>query len=104
MRGAAILRDHLRKAHGHELGLLTDADLEAQRIYLCRECDGDVFSRECDLNSHVKKNHYTYRNNTNLEIVHECIYDQDCGPSHWHDALNFLNDFKWDATFDWKQM
>ena len=95
--GAGTLRDHLRKAHGHELGFLTDADLETQKIYLCRECESDVFSRECDLNAHVKKYHYTYRNNTNLEIVHECIYDEDCGPSHWHDALVFLKDFKWDA-------
>eukprot|EP00956_Cyclotella_meneghiniana_P026338 scaffold56674_cov56-Cyclotella_meneghiniana.AAC.3 len=65
----------------HELGQLTDADLEAQKIFLCRECDGDVFSRECDLNAHVKKHHYTYCNNTNLEIVHDCIYGEDCGPS-----------------------
>ena len=76
---------------------MSDADLDAQKIYLCRECDGDVFSRECDLNAHVKKKHYEYRNQTNLEIVHHCIYDKACGQSHWQDALTFLNDFQWDA-------
>ena len=76
---------------------MTDADLESQQIYLCRECDGDVFSRQCDLNAHVKKHHYEYRNRTNLEIVTECIYDENCGPSHWPDALNFLENFTWDA-------
>lgn len=93
----ATLRDHLRSAHQHELGQLSDADLETQNIYLCRECDGDVFSRQCDLNAHVKKHHIEYRNRTNLEIVTDCIYDENCGPSHWPDALLFLRDFKWDA-------
>ena len=65
---------------------------------MCRECDdGDVFTRECDLAAHVKKRHYVYRNRTNLEILHDCIYDKDCGPSHWDDALTFLQNLKWDA-------
>ena len=91
------MRDHLRSSHKHELGLLSDADLETQNIFLCRECDGDVFSRACDLTAHVKKKHYEYRNQTNLEIVHHCIYDEACGDSHWNDALTFLSDISWDA-------
>ena len=49
------------------------------------------------MNAHVKKHHIEYRNRTNLEIVTDCIYDENCGPSHWPDALLFLRDFKWDA-------
>jgi hypothetical protein len=34
--------------------------------------------------------HIQSRNNTNLDIVHDSIYDSDCGTSHWSDALAFL--------------
>jgi hypothetical protein len=46
--------------------------------------------KESELNNHVKRMHIQSRNNTNLDIVHDSIYDPDCGTSHWSDALAFL--------------
>ena len=85
-----MVRDHLRSAHGHELHKLSNADLEVSNIFLCRECDNRVFATSNTLASHVKKFHLETRNKINLDVVHELIFDSDCGQSHWSDALAFL--------------
>jgi hypothetical protein len=49
-----------------------------------------VFATSNTLASHVKKFHLETRNKINFDVVHESIFDPDCGQSHWYDALAFL--------------
>ena len=56
-----------------------DAALEEHELYLCRECDREINLKEKELANFCNKN--------NLGIVHDLIYDADCGPSLWADGL-----------------
>ena len=57
---------------------------------LCRECDKEIYVSEKTLENHVTKCHIDFRNKNNLDIVHDLVYDADCGPSFWTDGLAFL--------------
>eukprot|EP00956_Cyclotella_meneghiniana_P012275 scaffold17443_cov38-Cyclotella_meneghiniana.AAC.6 len=90
---ARLVRDHLTQAHNRELSKLTDAELELNDLFVCRECDDKLFVSCTALNTHVRTNHVEHRTHNNLRLVEDHLfkslgYDYD---SHWVDGLNFLS-------------
>jgi hypothetical protein len=87
-----LVKDHLHAAHKDTLATLTDAPLEKNDLFVCRECDTNVFVSLTALNTHVRGNHCETRTLTNLELVEKHIYQDLEGnyESFWRDGLTFL--------------
>jgi hypothetical protein len=48
-----LVRNHLQESHSAELASLTDAELESNSLYVCRECDDKLYVSLTALNNHV---------------------------------------------------
>ena len=95
-KSARLVRDHLKQAHKDELAELQDTDLEKNDLFVCRECDDELFVSLSALNTHVRTNHTEHRTLNNLQLV-ETILFASLGQgytSHWVDGLNFLRQHK----------
>jgi hypothetical protein len=88
-----FVKDHLQKVHVAELSQLTDAQLEDNELYICRECnEQQVFVSLIRLNNHIRAKHNDTRTLNNIQLVenylfHDLRSDYD---SHWADGLHFL--------------
>ena len=93
---ARLVRDHLQESHSDQLCQLSDAQLEQNDLYVCRECEGRLFVSLTALNNHVRCNHYETRTLNNLELVEQLLFKdlQGTCDSHWPDALDFLRDLQ----------
>jgi hypothetical protein len=87
-----FVQDHLQEAHKDKLATLTDAQLEKNELFVCRECDEKIFVSLTALNNHVRRNHCQSRSLTNLELVEQHIFKdlQGSYDSFWQDGLAFL--------------
>ena len=90
------MRSHLQDAHKTDLAKLTDAQLEKSDLFVCRECDGCVFTSLVQLNNHVRSRHYETRTKSNLQIVEEALFKElaDSFESEWEDGLAFLRELE----------
>ena len=96
LRSARLIRDHLQEAHAADLGKLSDADLEKNDLYICRQCDDKLFVTLNAITKHIRSNHCESRELANVELV-EAVFFQDLQgtfTSEWADALDFLSTLK----------
>jgi hypothetical protein len=56
-RARQHVRDHLKAIHLADLPRLTDAQLEENDLYVCRECKDELFVSLTALNNNVQKKH-----------------------------------------------
>ena len=91
---ARVVRDHLQQAHTAELSQLTDAELEKNDLFICRECGNKIFVSLTTLNNHVRSNHTESRSLNNLQLVEKYLFDDLDGnyDSEWVDGLAFLRE------------
>lgn len=91
---ARVVRDHLQQAHTAELSQLTDAELEKNDLFICRECGNKIFVSLTTLNNHVRSNHTESRSLNNLQLVEKYLFDDLDGnyDSEWADGLAFLRE------------
>jgi hypothetical protein len=91
-----LVRDHLKEAHHGELASLTDVELERNSLFVCRECDDQLFVTLTALNNHVRSNHVEFRTLNNLQLVEKALFHDLEGNyiSHWDDGLAFLQELK----------
>jgi hypothetical protein len=90
------VRDHLQESHAAKLASLTDAELENNSLYVCRECDDKLYVSLTALNIHVRNNHLESRTLTNLQLVEQALFrDLESNyVSYWADGLAFLGELK----------
>jgi hypothetical protein len=93
---ARLVRDHLQQAHKAELSQLTDAELEKNDLYICRQCGNKLFVSLTTLNNHVRSNHTESRTLNNLQLVEKYLFEDLQGnyQSEWADGLAFLRNYK----------
>jgi hypothetical protein len=74
------------------LANLTDAELENNSLFVCRECDNKLFVTLTTLNNHVRSQHTEYRTLNNLQLVEQALFRDLDGnyTSEWKDGLLFL--------------
>jgi hypothetical protein len=88
------VRDHLKAIHPAELSKLTDAQLEKNDLFVCRESKDELFVSLTTVNNPVRKNHNPTRSLNNLQLVEQFIIRDLEGSydSEWQDGLVFLSD------------
>jgi hypothetical protein len=93
-RARRHVRDHLNAIRSADLPRLTDAQLEENDLYVCRECKDELFVSLTALNNHVRKKHNPTRIFNNLQLVERFIFKDLAGSyeSEWHDGLAFLTE------------
>ena len=93
-----LIRDHLKDAHKQDLASLLDAELEKSGLFICRECEDQLFVSLSDLNKHIRTQHIEYRLLNNLQLVETTIFESLRGnyQSEWKDGLRFLHQLKLD--------
>jgi hypothetical protein len=86
--------DHLNTIHSTDLPRLTDAQLQENDLYVCRECKVELFVSTTALNNHVWKKHNPTRILNNLQLVEQIIFKDLAGScdSDWNDGLAFLSE------------
>jgi hypothetical protein len=84
----------LQESHAAELALLTDAQLESNSLFVCRECDDKLYVSLTALNNHVRNNHFESRTLNNLQPVKHALFSDLEGnyTSHWAYGLAFLSE------------
>lgn len=86
----------MQESHKTELASLTDAELESNSLYVCRECDDKLYVSLTQLNNHVRNNHFESRTLNNLQLVEQALFSDLEGnyTSHWEDGLAFLSNLE----------
>jgi len=88
-----FVKDHLQKVHVADLSQLTDAQLEDNELYICRECnEQQIFVSLTRLNNHIRAQHNDTRTLNNIQLVENYLFHDLRGDydSHWTDGLHFL--------------
>ena len=95
---ARFVKEHLQEAHQEKLAELTDAELEKNDLFVCRECDDRLFVSLTALNNHVRSNHCQTRSLNNLDLLEQYLLKDLDGnyDSHWKDGLDFLQNIPLD--------
>ena len=72
---------------------MNDAQLESNDLYICRECNDQLFISLTALNNHLRKNHTQIRLLNNLQLVEQFLFKDLTNQyeSHWVDGLDFLS-------------
>lgn len=65
---------HLKEAHQDTLHELTSHQLKKFDLFVCRQCEEGVYSKQCDLNKHIIAKHTHKRANNNFQIATEFLY------------------------------
>jgi hypothetical protein len=88
-----FVKEHLQDAHKDKLADLSDAHLEKNDLFVCRECDDKSFVSLTTLNNHVRSNHCETRSLNNLDLLEATLFCDLKGScdSYWVDGLAFLN-------------
>jgi hypothetical protein len=86
-------RDHLEAIHLTYLPRLTNAQLEENDLYVCRECKDELFVSVTALIKHVRKKHNPTHILNNLQLVEQFIFKDLAGSydSDWNNGLAFLS-------------
>jgi hypothetical protein len=87
-----FVKEHLQDVHKDKLADLSDADLEKNDLFVCRECDDKLFVSLTTLNNHVRSQHCETRSLNNLDLLEASLFSDLKGSceSHWADGLLFL--------------
>jgi hypothetical protein len=64
----------LQESHAAEPASLTDAELESNSLFVCRECDDKLYVSLTALNNHVQNNHFKSRTLNNLQLVEQALF------------------------------
>ena len=101
-----LARDHLNGVYKEELYRLTDEQLEASEIYLCRQCDDYIAVDVKQLEKYVESKHVAKRSDTNHEIVSKHLYPPvECTDNnHWEEGLFFLRNHPFKPPPFWQSL
>jgi len=88
-----FIKTHLQEVHEADLPQLTDAQLEDNDLFVCRECKDEIFVSLNRLNNHIKQKHKQSRSLNNIQLVEQYLFHdlRKNYDSHWQDGLLFLS-------------